>query len=87
MTSDVFQTAGEENTAIRNPRPTIVFGLACCTSAVVVSAMAGEQVIPRPPGPVTSQTPSRTCWRWTTRAVSVHWAYTPAQRRLTFDDM
>lgn len=44
------------------------------SSSAVVSAMAGEQVIPRPPGPVTSQTPSPTCWRWTTRPVSVHWA-------------
>lgn len=42
--------------------------------SAVVSAMAGEHVMPRPPGPVTSQTPSRTCCRWTTRAVSVHWA-------------
>lgn len=44
------------------------------SSFAVVSAIAGEQVMPRPPGPVTSQTPSRTCCRCTTRAVSVHCA-------------
>ncbi len=43
-------------------------------SSAVVSAIAGEQVMPRPPGPVTSQTPSRTRSRWTTRVVSTHCA-------------
>ncbi|GAA4257740.1 hypothetical protein GCM10022255_075740 [Dactylosporangium darangshiense] len=30
------------------------------SSSAVCSAMAGEQVMPRPPGPVTSQTPAVT---------------------------
>lgn len=58
--------------------PVVLLGVAQLlhqpSSSAVVSAMAGEQVMPRPPGPVTSQTPSLTCWRWTTRPVSVHWA-------------
>lgn len=47
----------------------------------VCSAIAGEQVIPRPPGPVTSQVAGATSSRCTTRVVSTVCAYTPAQRR------
>ena len=66
----------------RPPSATVVPAMSRTTSSMVSSVIssvtsparrrssrrsAGEQVMPRPPGPVTSQTPSRTCWRWTTR--------------------
>ena len=38
--------------------------------------------MPRPPGPVTTHTPGRTSSRRHTRP-SMHWAYTPSQRRRT----
>ena len=44
--------------------------------------MAGAQVMPRPPGPVTRTTPGATSERWYS-PVPVTWLYTPAQRRRT----
>src|SRR5204863_4900565 len=48
--------------------------------AKVSSAIAGAQVMPRPPGPVTRMTPGATWDRWYSSPV-VTWLYTPAQRR------